>query len=170
VASCNAKLSPANPRTLARLLGEPRESYGRDCQPPTSKEFARRIVYAVNVGPFKVTGEKLAVESLKLIMADIKANEPEIYAELGSAGMLCCRLVRGSKSAISNHSWGTAIDLTLSGVLDARGDGKVQRGLLAIYKYFHRHGWFWGAEFRIEDAMHFELSEQKVLELYGGSR
>ena len=51
--------------------------------------------------------------------------------------------------------------------LDPRGDDKVQRGLLAIYRYFHKHGWFWGAEFRVEDAMHFELSQEKIIEFYG---
>jgi D-alanyl-D-alanine dipeptidase len=52
-------------------------------------------------------------------MADIAKEQPAVYAGLGSAGMLCCRLVRGSTTAISNHSWGTAIDLTLNGVLDS---------------------------------------------------
>ena len=74
--------------------------------------------------------------------------------------MLCARLVRGSTSASSNHSWGTAIDLTLDGVLDQRGDGRVQVGLTRIAPIFNRHSWFWGAGFRTEDGMHFEASDE----------
>jgi D-alanyl-D-alanine dipeptidase len=50
--------------------------------------------------------------------------------------MLCARFVRGSTTTISNHSWGTAIDLTLDGVLDRRGDGRVQVGLTRIAPIF----------------------------------
>lgn len=59
-----------------------------------------------------------------------------------------------SATAISNHSWGTAIDLTLDGVLDTYGDDKVHYGL-TLASIFNRHGWFCGAAFRTEDAMHF---------------
>jgi Putative peptidoglycan binding domain/D-alanyl-D-alanine carboxypeptidase len=76
--------------------------------------------------------------------------------------MLCARFVRGSTSALSNHSWGTAIDLTLDGHLDQRGDARVQVGLARIAPIFNRHGWFWGAGFRIEDAMHFEASDELI--------
>jgi hypothetical protein len=76
--------------------------------------------------------------------------------------MLCCRLVRGSATSISNHSWGTAIDLTLNGVLDVQGDDKVQYGLTLIAPLFNRHGWFWGAAFGVEDAMHFEAGKGLV--------
>jgi hypothetical protein len=76
--------------------------------------------------------------------------------------MLCARFVRGSTTAISNHAWGTAIDLTLDGVLDRRGDGRVQVGLTRIAPIFNRHSWFWGAGFRTEDAMHFEGSDELI--------
>ena len=38
----------------------------------------------------------------------------------------------------------------------------MQRGLLDIYPVFLRHGFFWGAAFGREDAMHFEASDQLV--------
>jgi hypothetical protein len=100
-------------------------------------------------------------------------EQPQIYSALGTMGMLCARLVRGSQHAISNHSWGTAIDLTLNGILDRRGDGKVQVGLTAIAPIFNRHGWFWGAAFATEDAMHFEVGDQLIRKwhaagLFGG--
>jgi len=40
--------------------------------------------------------------------------------------MLCCRYIRNSKTNISNHSWGTAVDLKLKGVLDVRGAGEFE--------------------------------------------
>jgi hypothetical protein len=102
------------------------------------------------------------VLSLKTVMADISNEQPAVYQALGTAGMLCCRLMRGSTTAISNHSWGTAIDLTLDGVLDAYGDDVVQYGLALISPIFNRHGWYWGAAFRKEDGMHFEGSQSLI--------
>ena len=100
-------------------------------------------------------------------MADIQTAQPAVYRALGTAGMLCCRLQRGSSTAVSNHSWGTAIDLTLEGVLDAYGDGMVQYGLTLIAPIFNRHGWYWGAAFSKEDAMHFEGSRRLIDEWAG---
>jgi hypothetical protein len=145
---------------MLSLLGNPRPNYTEDCQPVTNAKLKARIVSAVSVGPFKVTGFDLAVESLKTVMVDIKAEQPNVHAALSTAGMLCCRLVRGSTSSISNHSWGTAIDLKIQGVLDPRGDNKVQFGLTLIAPIFKRHRWFWGAGFPTEDGMHFEISQQ----------
>jgi Putative peptidoglycan binding domain/D-alanyl-D-alanine carboxypeptidase len=145
---------------MLSLLGNPRPNYTADCQPVTNAKLKGRFVSAVNVGPFKVTGFDLAVESLKTVMADIKVEQPNVHAALSTAGMLCCRLVRGSTSAISNHSWGTAVDLKIQGVLDPRGDNKVQFGLTLIAPIFNRHKWFWGAGFPTEDGMHFEISQQ----------
>ena len=148
---------------LARaLLGNPRASYGQDCRPVTDPALKRRMITA-SVGPFRVTGYDLAVQSLTSVMADIRRQQPRAYDALGSAGMLCCRHVRGSGSAISNHSWGCAVDLTLNGRLDRRGNNRVQRGLALIAPIFNRHGWYWGADFRTEDAMHFEVSRQLML-------
>jgi hypothetical protein len=36
---------------------------------------------------------------------------------------------------------------------------------LLVYPYFHAEGWFWGAEFPTEDAMHFELADETVAKL-----
>lgn len=94
-------------------------------------------------------------------MADINKEQPEVYKVLGTAGMLCCRQQRGGNK-ISSHSWGTAIDLTIDGKLDVRGDKKVQNGLTLIAPIFNRHGWYWGAAFRTEDAMHFEAGKALV--------
>lgn len=141
------------------MLGIPSTQLAPDCGPLTNKKYAKRIV-TDSVGPFRVTGFDLAVRSLKEVMAEIGKTYPDL--KLSTAGMLCCRLVRGSKTSMSNHSWGTAIDLKVDGILDERGDGKVQHGLSLIAPIFNKHGWFWGAHFSTEDGMHFEISVQKL--------
>ena len=76
--------------------------------------------------------------------------------------MLCARYVRGSTRNISNHSWGTAIDLTIAGILDPRGDNQIQFGLHLISGAFNSNGWYWGAGFTTEDAQHFEAGSALV--------
>jgi D-alanyl-D-alanine dipeptidase len=76
--------------------------------------------------------------------------------------MFCARYVRGSTRNISNHSWGTAIDLTIAGILDPRGDNQIQFGLHLISGAFNSNGWYWGAGFTTEDAQHFEAGSALV--------
>jgi Putative peptidoglycan binding domain/D-alanyl-D-alanine carboxypeptidase len=164
-AGINPGLNAARQITMKTLLGNPRGSFGRDCQPVTNP-LLRGLIRTENVGPFRVTGLAPAVDSLKDVMADIRQNEQDVFDGLGSSGMLCARLVRGSAASISNHSWGTAIDINLNGILDQRGNRMVQVGLARIAPIFNRHKWYWGAGFPTEDAMHFELSDQKIRELH----
>ncbi len=139
----NGDLRGARNSTMLRVLGNPRGNYDQECRAPTNNKLLELVV-TQDVGPFRVTGLRPAVETLRAIFVDVKAEQPEVFAALTSAGMLCCRFVRGSTSAISNHSWGTAIDLKVEGVLDKRGDGRAQEGLIAIHPIFNRHGFFWG--------------------------
>lgn len=157
----NGNLTGARNSTMLSLLGNPRGTYDQECRWPTNQAILKQVV-TEDVGPFRVSGLRPAVETLRTILAEIREKENEVYQALGHVGMLCCRYVRNSHSAISNHSWGTAIDLTLDGVVDRRGDDRTQKGLLKIYSIFNDHGFFWGAAFPTEDAMHFEASEQLV--------
>ncbi|NEU10704.1 peptidoglycan-binding protein [Methylobacterium sp. BTF04] len=159
----NGKLRGARNATMLEVLGSPRAHYTSDCLDPTNPDLIKLVVRE-DVGPFKAKGLKPAVDTLRAIFLEVKDEHPDIHDLLGNMGMLCCRYVRGSASAISNHSWGTAIDLTIDGVLDKRGDGRAQRGLLAIYPIFNKHGFYWGAAFPTEDAMHFEASDQLIRE------
>jgi hypothetical protein len=157
----NQGVSSAKQTTMLALLGNPRDSYDAECREVTDSRL-RALIVRKDVGPFRVTGLAPAVEGLRAILAEVGQQEPEVHDSLGTAGMLCARLVRGSTTSISNHSWGTAVDLTLDGLLDRRGDNRVQVGLTRIAPIFNRHGWFWGAGFRTEDAMHFEASDELV--------
>lgn len=164
--SINSGLSNLKASTCARVLGVPsKEKAGTSCIAVSKlNPKLREKIVTEDVGPFRVTGHRAAVASLRRVFLHVKASDPELYEALGSAGMLCARLVRGSTSTWSNHSWGLAVDLLIDGKLDRRGDELVQHGLLTLYKHFHREGWFWGAEFNIEDGMHFEVAEQTFLE------
>ena len=156
----NRGLLAATSGMMVTLLGRPRRSFNTECQPVTNPALRKRII-TDSVGPFRVTGLDLAVKDLKtLIMPEIAKKYPKL--KLSSAGMLCARLVRGSTSSISNHAWGTAIDLKIDGVLDDYGDGRVQYGLTLIAPIFNKHGWYWGAHFRKEDGMHFDVSYTKL--------
>lgn len=157
----NAGLLSAGNRTMLAVIGNPRGGYNQNCQPVTNPRLADLIV-TEDVGPFGATGLSPAIIVLRRIFDEVSSDFPAIFAALGTAGMLCCRFVRGSQSVISNHAWGTAIDLTVGGVLDPRGDGRLQQALYEIYPIFNRHGFFWGATFGIEDAMHFEVSDQLI--------
>lgn len=165
--SLNPGLNAVNNAYMQAKFGAPRSSYARDCQPVTNERL-RKMMVTASVGPFNVTGLSPAVASLGRVMAEVKRAQPAVYQALGSAGMLCCRFQRGSTSAISNHSWGTAIDLTLNNVLDRRGDGNVQYGLTLIAPIFNRFGWYWGAKFKIEDSMHFEAS-RSLMDTWAGT-
>jgi Putative peptidoglycan binding domain/D-alanyl-D-alanine carboxypeptidase len=165
----NQGVSSAKQTTMLSVLGNPRGDYDDTCREVTNPRISELIV-TKDVGPFRARGLAPAIEALTTIFAEIEQQQSEVYAGLGSAGMLCARLVRDSTSAISNHSWGTAIDLTLNGVLDQRGDGQVQVGLTKIAPIFNRHSWFWGAGFRTEDAMHFEASDELIRQWHSQGR
>jgi Putative peptidoglycan binding domain/D-alanyl-D-alanine carboxypeptidase len=162
----NVGVRNAKQQTMLALLGSPRSSFGVDCQEVTNPTLKKLIVLK-NVGPFRVRGLKPAVDDLSEIFADVKANNPKLFEALSTAGMLCCRLVRGTKTgAISNHSWGTAIDMKINDELDRRGDGKVFQGLIDLAPFFNKQGWFWGAGFSTEDGMHFEVGDERIREFH----
>lgn len=152
--------SPPN-RTLLAKFGNPRENYSQVDQPITNPKL-KAMMSTESVGPFRVTGLRPAVASLREVMNDVQRAMPELYSALSSAGMCVVRNVRGSSTSISNHSWGTAIDLKINGKLDTRGDNKVYHGLILLAPYFNARGWYWGAGFRTEDAMHFECSASLI--------
>jgi len=169
--------SPSND-FMRNLMGEPRKNkdYAKEDNGLDNSELAK-LHTIDDVGPFKVAGLNLAIESLKSILADINKTYPEIYTALGTAGMRSVRLQRGDnpKKKISNHSWGVAIDLKIDGLLDPYKDDKTQHGLALIAPIFNNHRWYWGGAYSPgkdrkgklhskEDAMHFEVSREMLLE------
>jgi hypothetical protein len=163
----NENLTCPTGNFLIGLLGLPRANFSDVCQRMTNKNLLL-LIKTADVGPFTVTGLRPAIDSLKKILDEINTEQKEVYSKLGTAGMLGCRYIKSKTRTrarkISSHSWGTAIDLTIDGHLDSRGDGMSQYGLTLIYKIFNRHGWYWGAGFQFEDSMHFEVSREKLRE------
>jgi hypothetical protein len=148
-------------KTMMALLGPPREDYGTDCRTISNPKL-KALVETREVGPIKVTMLTPALESLERIVAKLKEDEPDIYAKLGTAGALCVRYIRGSNTSVSNHSWGTAIDITLQGELDPFADGTMQIGLVILAEHFNEEGWYWGGGYNREDGMHFEVGEETL--------
>lgn len=161
ISGYNVGLTNASNATMQARFGAPRATYSQNCQAVTEPALAVRMVTR-SVGPFQVTGLDSAVTSLSTIMNSIAFDQRLVYRVLGTAGMQCARYVRGSTTNISNHSWGTAIDLTIDSFLDARGDEQIPLGLHLIAGIFNANGWYWGAGFTTEDAHHFEAGSALV--------
>ncbi len=166
--SMNVGLNRVDNNYMIRVLGKPRPEggYGKNDSEITNQKL-KKAMATRDVGPFRATGLGPAVASLAQVMADIKIAHPEVYQSLTNGGMKVCRLQRGSATAISNHSWGTAIDLGIGkrngfADVDVRDDQKTFLGLALIAPIFNRHGWYWGAAFGHEDAMHFEGSKSLI--------
>lgn len=151
---------PGN-RVMLEVLGHPRENYSNDCQSVTQPRL-KGLMETRQIGPIRVTMIRPALDSVERILAKLQASEPEIYNALGTAGAMCARLIRGSSSSVSNHSWGTAIDLKLEDQLDGFADGGTQFGLLLLAELFNEEGWFWGATYNREDSMHFEVGVETL--------
>lgn len=161
--SINTLCRYATTKTLKALFGNPRKDYSQQCQEVDSEKLKPFIV-TETVGPFRVHGHKWLLEILRAVFAELAKTDPQLLKSVTSAGSLCARNVRGSTTSISRHSWGLAIDLKFDGELDAMGDGYTQVGLLRFYAVAKKHGLYWGAGFKREDSMHFEVSEDKLLE------
>lgn len=143
---------------MMNLLGTPGKK-SENCSNVTNPELKANMVYGVRITPsMRVSGLKPAIETLRAIFAQVKAADPRLYNECRTAGMLCCRLQRGSDTLFSNHSWGTAIDLYFGDGVVPQGQPKTHVGLIKLYPYFHNAGFYWGAEFGNPDGMHFEAS------------
>lgn len=162
----NGKASPCPTNFLVDRYGLPRAVLTGDCQPVTSEFWKVRMV-TEDVGPFRMTGHRLAVALFRQAFTAVKDRNPALYAVLGSAGGLCCRGVklrgRVLTDRVSNHGLGLALDVKIEGRLDVQGDGKVFQGLLDLYAILKDFGFYWGVEFGLEDAMHFEVSAEVVM-------
>jgi D-alanyl-D-alanine carboxypeptidase len=157
----NKGITQPRNKTMLEILGNPRESYSQDCQGVTNPTL-KALQETRQIGPIKVTMLKPALDSIERVLNRLKESDPDIYEKVGTAGALCVRFIRGSSKSISNHSWATAIDLTLEGQLDGFADGGTQFGLLILAEYFNDEGWFWGAAYNREDSMHFEVGEETL--------
>jgi D-alanyl-D-alanine carboxypeptidase len=166
-ASFNANLSSADEATMIRLLGVPGAKTS-ECGPVTGT-IKSRIVSAVDVGPFKVSGLDFAVDLLKQVFEEAQQQIPDVVASVKTAGMLCVRAKRTNPNSFSNHSWGTAIDLYFGKDVVPQKVQQCHQGCLQLAPFFNNHGWYWGAGFggASVDSMHFELAREAIDRKYG---
>ena len=80
---------------------------------------------------------------------------------LSFAGAFYPRFIRGSKTQLSNHSWGTAFDINvpyngLNKTPAMVGEKGSVRELVAIA---NECGFYWGGHFTRKDGMHFEIAK-----------
>ncbi|MEX0285063.1 MAG: M15 family metallopeptidase [Paracoccaceae bacterium] len=155
----NKGLTVAGSRYMVEKLGLPRANLGDDCQPMTNEALKDQLVLE-DVGPIRVRMLRPAAESLARVFAKVQRADPDLYARIKSSGSLCVRNIRGTTNRPSNHSFGLALDMNIDGHLDNFTDGKTQLGLTIMADFFHAEGWIWGAGFRREDSMHFEVSKE----------
>ena len=155
----NPGLRPASQATMLRVFGAPGEK-SRDCSPVTNVKV-RGLLETRDLGPIRVRGPGPAVDAIERALDQVRREHPRLHEQIGTAGMLCCRRVRGGRN-FSNHSWGTAVDIKINSELDDVNDDLCQRGLRMLAPFFNDEQFFWGAAFPREDAMHFEASEQLV--------
>jgi hypothetical protein len=156
----NNGLSEAAQTTMMTAFGNP-GTPDPGCGP--SSAALAPLMKTASVGPFRVTGFGAAVDALTRVFAAVQAAKPDLYAVLGTQGMLCVRYVRGSTTNFSNHAWGTAIDMTIGGVLTQRGSTNVTQGLVDLAPFMAAESFFWGAGFNpTVDGMHFEASNELI--------
>lgn len=159
----NEGLSVPTSSWLVQTLGLPRENLNnRDCQNDMTNPRLAALLVTDQAGPITVTMLRPALESLRRVFANIEAADPDLYARINTAGSLCVRLVRGSQTSVSSHSFGLSVDLNIDGQLDTLGDGRTQLGLVILADFFNAEGWIWGAAFGREDSMHFEVARETV--------
>ncbi|MFP7675239.1 M15 family metallopeptidase [Marivita sp. S0852] len=157
----NEGLTIAGSRWLGNTFGLPRQDLDQTCREMTNQRLASKL-RTQNVGPIKVRMLQPAIDSLTRVFEKVRATDPDLYARISTAGSLCVRAIRGTTNRASTHSYGLAVDLNIDGKLDTLGDGKTQLGLTILADFFKEEGWVWGASWRREDSMHFEVSRQKL--------
>ncbi|KGM10280.1 M15 family metallopeptidase, partial [Cellulomonas carbonis] len=157
----NVGVSPCPTSLLVSRFGPPRDLVSDECRALASPWWESRMVTG-QVGTARARGHRLAVELFGRAFTALAEVDPELHARVGSTGMLCVRHVRGRPEVLSNHALGLALDVTLDGTVDIRGDDQVQRGLVTLHDVLAPFGIFWGAGTRPEDAIHFEVGAEVV--------
>jgi hypothetical protein len=106
----------------------------------------------------KVQCHRLVADAIRFLFIDLE--QQGLLDEIHTwDGMFCPRFVRGSKTTLSNHSFGTAFDINVQwnplGAAPTAGFGTVYN----IVPIANKHGFYWGGHYtKRPDGMHFEYS------------
>jgi peptidoglycan hydrolase-like protein with peptidoglycan-binding domain len=126
----------------------------------------------VMAGVPALAGVKGAPPSGKIAVHRLVADQiRNLFAAWRDAALIGCiltfdgsfapRFIRGSRTTLSSHAWGTAFDINfpwnrLGTVPALRGEKGSTRELVRIA---NDHGFYWGGHFSRRDGMHFEVAK-----------
>lgn len=114
-------------------------------------------------GGKKCTGvlrmHRLAVPVFQRWLAAIE-DADKLSLVLTIDGLYCARYIRGSKTSISNHAYGTAIDINAgwNGFGDTPAPAGTEGSVYELVELAHKAGLYWGGNFTRRDGMHFEVA------------
>ncbi len=109
----------------------------------------------------KVRFHKLGAEPLQAMFRDWEAKGL-LRRLLSFDGGYAPRLTRGSKTVLSPHAFGSAIDLNASwnAMYHAPAPLGAKGSLVELVQIANAHGFYWGGHFSgRKDGMHFELAQ-----------
>lgn len=169
----NKGLKSPNQEAMISLLGSPKMPLTTADQPgkasPVVKKLAKTLKVSAHV---VVTAIQPALDSLSTILNEAFTDQLKtengmhnLESVLSTDGMLVVRLRRPTSglpsTKISNHSWGTAIDMKLIGHSSPANTGDhIPRFIAVLLPYFNNEGWYSGISFH--DTMHFEVAEETI--------
>lgn len=123
------------------------------------------------------TAGRSIFEFNKLVGAQIKGffeaveKLGKLHLILTWGGSYAPRFVRGSRTYLSNHSFGSAFDINVPwNGLGVNPAPRGQKGsVIELVDIAHKFGLYWGGHFKRKDGMHFEvaeiMSDEKVKEV-----
>ena len=112
--------------------------------------------------PNKIYINRDAIEPLEAVFNRLISLQ--VYKEINTFdGLFNIRYIRGSKTKLSIHSWGLAIDLNASdnplGYNKAQCKAKLLRPFTDLFdEIWSDTGWTCGSRFKRADGMHFEYT------------
>jgi len=105
----------------------------------------------------KVVVHELAAQSL-IDLWQRWDEEGHLRHVLTWAGLWVARFIRGSRTTLSNHSYGTAFDINApwNGLRRLPALEGKKGSVRKLVKTANELGWYWGGHFTRKDGMHFE--------------
>lgn len=122
----------------------------------TVPQLSARVIGAPSNGVVPI--HKLCASQLQAVFAAWEAAGLSDRV-LTWAGSWAPRFIRGSRTVLSNHAWGTAFDINVPwNTLGTQGALKGQKGSVReLVSIAYDLGWYWGGWFKGRpDPMHFE--------------
>lgn len=162
-ASFRQDMTPARESTMLRILGKP-GPLTEDCSLPTGDIVKKHQVTRYITPTLHLTGFDLFLDIVEEVIKELTVDHPNLVPLISSAGCECCREVRGYDGHWSNHSWGTACDFKIGGVLAPLNAMMIPYGIVILAQYFAKHDVLNGGGYNGRtDPMHEEASDGLII-------